>query len=234
MSGRFARTRASLRRRRAIVVTVCAVFVITAVSGELAARQLIRDRIAGSAHALGGDLTVGEGGDLALWDLVSQNIARLDLSSDDATLGPLSHVAVRASLDDIRLGGARPTVGSTHARVTVSTDSITEAIRSAAPTVSVSSVTGEPSNGTILVAVGPGGIGQLTLHPQVKDGRFTLAVAGLTVFGRPVRTTGLGGAALGSGPQPAYPLGLHATAVTVRPDALLIDLTGGAATLSAA
>jgi hypothetical protein len=217
--------------------------LIAAVGGELAARQLIRDRIAGSAQALGGNLTVGEGGDLALWDLASQKIAHLDLSSDDATLGPLSHVAVRASLDDIRLGGARSTVGGAQAQVTVPTESIAAAIRNAAPSVSVSSVTGDHAAGTILVGVGPGGIGQLTLHPQVVDGRVTLTVAGLTVLGRPVPTSGLGGSGLGgsalggsglgSGPQRAYPLGLRATSVTVRPDALRIDLTGGATVLSA-
>jgi hypothetical protein len=244
MNRRFPWLRAAARRRRAAVLTVCVVLAIAACGGELAARRLIRDRIVVSARALGGDLTVGEGGDLALWDLVDQNIPRLDLSSDDATLGPLSHVAVRASLDDVRLGGAKPTVHSTQAQVTVPTASIAAVIRSAAPSVSVSSVTGDPSAGTLVVAVGPGGVGLLTLRPQVEDGRFSLTVAGLTVLGRPVPTSdlggtglggsGLGGTGVGAGPQQAYPLGLHATAVTVQSDALRITLTGGATTLSAA
>ncbi|GLW00563.1 LmeA family phospholipid-binding protein [Streptomyces lavendulae] len=230
-------TRAALRRHPLLTVTsaVAVVAVAATAAAESAADAVIRHRVVKAAPGLGDAVTVGVGGDWALWDLAHGSIPRLDVGSDDARVGRLSGVRVRARLDDVRLDG-RATVGGTRAEVTVSPGAIAGAIRAAAPSVAVASVTADPAAGTVLAAVGPGGAGQLTLRPALADGKVTLAVDGLTVFGRSVPAGRLGLDRLAPGPDAgrAYPLGLRATSADVRPDGLHVSLEGGPGPLPAA
>lgn len=229
--------RAALRRHLLLTVTsaVAVVAVAATAAAESAADAVIRHRVAKAAPGLGDAVTVGVGGGWALWDLAHGSIPRLDVGSDDARVGRLSGVRVRARLDDVRLGG-RATVGGTRAEVTVSPGAIADAIRGAAPAVAVASVTADPAAGTVLAAVGPGGAGRLTLRPALADGKVTLAVDGLTVFGRSVPADRLGLDRLAPGPdaRAAYPLGLRATSAVVRPDGLHVSLEGGPGPLPAA
>ncbi|MFE3765845.1 DUF2993 domain-containing protein [Streptomyces sp. NPDC059104] len=233
----LAGTRAALRRHLLLTVTgaVAAVAVAATGAAESAAGAVIRHRVAEAAPGLGDALTVGVGGDWALWDLAHGSIPRLDVGSDNARVGRLSGVRVRARLDDVRFGG-RATVGGTRAEVTVSPGAIADAIRATAPAVTVASVTADPAAGTVLAAVGPGGAGRLTLRPALADGKVTLAVDGLTVFGRTVPAGRLGLDGLGPGPdaRAAYPLGLRATSAEVRADGLHVSLEGGPGPLPAA
>ncbi|MFD9476059.1 MULTISPECIES: LmeA family phospholipid-binding protein [Streptomyces] len=231
------RTWAALRRRTVLTITVAVVLTAVVATGaaEYTVRHHIQSRVAKAAPGLGDDVAVGVAGGWALWDLAHESIPRLDISSDDARVGRLSQVRVRARLDDVRLGGTT-TVGGTHADVTVSTQSLAGAIRDAVPSVAVGAVTTDPAKGTVLADVGPGGLGRLTLRPVLADGKVTLAVDGLTLFGRSVPTDRLGIGAGGFGPQAGapkeYPLGLAATSAEVRPDGLHVSLTGGPSALS--
>ncbi|MFG2617220.1 LmeA family phospholipid-binding protein [Streptomyces sp. NPDC048507] len=230
------RVRAMSRRRR--VPAVVSAVVLLAVGGagaaELTARAAVRDRVARAAPALGADVTVGTGGDWALWDLVNGSVPRLEISSRDARFAGLSGIRVRARLDDVRLGPA-PSVGASRALVEVSTGSIADAIRSRAPSVPVASVTTVPADGTVVAAVGPGGAGRLTLRPVLADGRVTLNVDGFTLFGRsvPAGRFAPDGSGPGPGPGPGsgarYPLGLRATSLHVGAEGLDVTLTGGPA-----
>jgi len=229
-----------VRRRRsvAVAVVVALIAVIAAGGGELTVRRMIRDRVAAAAPGLGGGVTVSEGGGPVLWDLVNRDIPQLDISSDDAAIGVLSSVSVRAQLDDVRLAGRR-TVDAAHVEVTVPPQSLARAVQAAAPSTAVSSVTADPSAGTVTMAVGPAGLGQLTLRAAVVDGRVAVTVAGLTVFGRAVPTGRLGqagesgaagaaGAGSAMGPKGPYPLGLKATSVRVLADGgLQVALSAG-------
>ncbi|WP_405803862.1 DUF2993 domain-containing protein [Streptomyces sp. NBC_00210] len=237
MKHRLTKTWAAMRGHLVLTVTT-AVFLVAAVAtgaAEFTARNMIQNRIAEAAPSLGDNVAVSVAGGWVLWDLAHKNIPRLDIRSDDARLGPLSQVSVHAQLDHVRLGGTA-TVESTHVQVTARTQSLAAAIQAVAPSVPVASVTTDPAKGTILAAVGLGGAGQLTLHPVLKDGKVTLAVDGLTVFGRSVPTSrlGMGNGGPGSAPgaQKDYPLGLKATSVHVQPDGLHIALTGGPSTLA--
>ncbi|MFD8985226.1 LmeA family phospholipid-binding protein [Streptomyces sp. NPDC059564] len=229
----LARLRAAVRRHLLLTVAAGAVLVaVAAVGAESAARTVIQHRVAQAAPGLGDDVSVGVGGDdWALWDLAHERIPRLDISSDAARVGTLSPLRVQARLDDVRLG-AKATVGSTRAEVTVPPQAIADAIRTTRPGVPVASVSTDPENGTVLAAVGPGGAGQLTLRPALADGKVSLAVDGLTVFGRSVPADRFGPQAQAQAPR-AYPLGLAATSVRVRADGLHVTLTGGPVPLPA-
>ncbi|MFJ7586619.1 hypothetical protein ACIQZO_04305 [Streptomyces sp. NPDC097617] len=231
------RTRAALRRHLVLTITatVLLLAVIATGTAEYAVRGVIQSRVVKAAPGLGDDVAVGVAGGWALWDLAHESIPRLDISSDDARVGRLSQVSVRARLDDVRLGGTT-TVGGSRVQVTVSTRSLAAAIRDAVPSVAVGPVTTDPAKGTVLAEVGPGGVGRLALRPVLADGKVTLAVDGLTLFGRSVPTDRLGIGEGGLGPQAGapkeYPLGLAATSTEVRSDGLHIALTGGPGALS--
>ena len=228
--------RAALRRHRAATVaaSVALVAVVAAGAGELTARNVIQNRIAKAAPAALGSVTVNEGGS-ALWDVMNKHIATLDISSSTAHFGPLSGVSVQAQLDNVRLGGKARMSGA-HAVFTVPAQSIGNAVQAAVGSVPVTSVTTDPASGTIAVALGPAGIGQLTLHPVISGGKLSLPVAGLTVFGRSVPPSSLGkaGRGLGSaaGSQRAYPLSLKATSLHVLPDGVQVTLSGGPGNLA--
>ncbi|MGW6846451.1 LmeA family phospholipid-binding protein [Streptomyces sp. NPDC054958] len=236
MKHALTRTRAVLRRHLVLTITATVLLLAVLATGaaEYTVRGVIHSRVLKAAPGLGDDVAVGVAGGWALWDLAHESIPRLDVSSDDAQVGRLSQVRVRARLDDVRLGGTT-TVAGTHADVTVSTQSLAAAIRAAVPSVAVAAVTTDPARGTVLADVGPGGLGRLTLRPVLADGKVTLAVDGFTLFGRSVPTDRLGIAAGGLGPQAGapkdYPLGLVATSAEVRPDGLHVALTGGRSTL---
>ncbi|MFI1400438.1 LmeA family phospholipid-binding protein [Streptomyces sp. NPDC020681] len=238
MKRHSSRLRRTLRRRPALTITtaVALAAVAAAGTGELTARHMIRSRIATAAPALGDTLTVSTGGSWALWDMTQQHIPRLEISSDDAHLGPLPQVSVDARLDDVRLGD-EARVSSTHAEVTVPTYSIGAAVQAAAPAAAVSSVATDPAGGTIAVGLGPGGQGQLTLRPAIVDGKVLFSVDGLTVFGRAVPPSRLGsiGSGLGAGAgaqEGRYPLGLKATSLRVGEDGVRVTLIGGPSTLA--
>ncbi|WP_079407190.1 LmeA family phospholipid-binding protein [Streptomyces sp. 3211] len=238
MKGNLPRSWAAALRRH-LLLTVTATVLLLAVVGtgvaEYTVRGVIQNRVVKAAPGLGADVAVGVAGGWALWNLAQGSIPRLDISSDEARVGRLSHVRVRARLDDVRPGDTT-TVGGSRVQVAVSTQSLAAAIREAVPSVAVGRVTTDPAQGKVLAEVGPGGVGRLALRPVLADGKVTLAVDALTLFGRYVPTDRLGIGEGGLGPQAGapkeYPLGLAATSAEVRPDGLHIALAGGPSVLS--
>jgi LmeA-like phospholipid-binding len=224
------KVRAALRRHRAaaIAASVALVAVVAAGTGEFTARNIIQSRIAKAVPALG-SVAVSESGS-ALWDVMNKHISSVNITSSNAHFGPLSQVSVQARLDNVRLGGKAMMSGA-HAEFTIPAQSIGDAVQAAVPSIPVASVATDPASGMIAVAVGPGGIGQLMLHPVITGGKLSLPVAGLAVMGRSLPPGSLGKAGRGLGPvsgvQRAYPLGLKATSLQVLPDGLQVTLSGG-------
>jgi hypothetical protein len=216
------------RRAVAVVIVLAGTALTAGGTGEYAAGRLIRDRIAAAAPGLGADLTVTEGGS-ALWDVVRQHIPRLDLSSDDATLGRLGPVDVQVRLDDVRFDGSATTVAGAQAGVTVPLQAVADTVQTSAPSVMVGGVTADPGDGTLVVSLGPGGALQLTLRPSVVDGQVLVTAVSANVLGQALASERL--AKLTSGlnqrARHAYPLGLRATSVRVDADGLHIELAAG-------
>ncbi|MER8184958.1 hypothetical protein [Kitasatospora sp. NPDC094015] len=235
------------RRRRAVLAAAVAGLLLVAACGigELTARRVLRGRVLAAAPALGDGATVGTGGGPVLWDVVRRRIPHLDIGSDRARFGRLAGLSVRARLDDVRLGAVTG-VGGIRAEVTVPLASIGAAVQAAVPSLPVGQVTADPGSGVIEVPLGRGGLGTVTLRPELTAGKVTLPVVSTTVLGRPVSPEalgGLGGAGGGTGggvggaagfgeeSAKAERLGLTATALRLDPDALRITLTGGPTTL---
>jgi hypothetical protein len=211
------------------LVTVVALGTLLLLCGaaEFTARHIVAGRVTRAVPALGGDAQVHFAGS-AVWGLTQKHFSDLKVTSDDATLGPLPGVRVSAEVKDVRLGH-EPTVRRTHAEVTVPTQSIGEAIRTAAPSVNITSVAADTQQDTLVVSFGPGGQGQLTLRPTLSKGKITFPVQKVTLFGRAVDPARLGEVGTGLRPDAdkPYPLGIKATSVTITDGGVRVVLDGG-------
>lgn len=202
--------------------------VVGSAVAELTAQHIISDEVTEKLPRLGA-ASVTEAGSWALWDLTRGRIPRLDISTDDAVVGPLPQVAVNAQLDDVVFSGTL-TVKDTHVQVTVPPSSIASALHTAAPSIAVDSVTADPSDGTVVAAIGPGGLGQLKLKPDLKGGRVTVSVVSLTAMGMDVPLSSipqLGADLTTQSARQHYPLGLTAKSVQVDDAGVQVDLSGG-------
>ncbi len=233
-TGRLGRVRRRATRRgritRTVALSVTAVLGLAGV-GEAAARHVLESRMAdGVGRALGTRVTVDTGAGLALPALLGRRLGHVTLSGDNARLGRLTGASVRITLEGVDLAGPTRTVAQARATVTIPAGSLAEAIGDSGPGLPVSGARTDPATGTVLLALGPGGTGRLTLKPVLVDGRVTLAATDLQFLGRAI-----------TGPQldrintrlaerderSDYPLSLTPVSLTVTPAGLALTLASG-------
>lgn len=221
------------RRRRAASVTAVALAVVLLAGGvtELAARALLHNRLAAAAdRALGKGSSVDVEGGSALADLLDRHLDAVTVANDDATLGRIPDVSVRARLDDIRLTGERSgTVARTHADIEIPATSLQSMTADRDSQLPVSAVHFDDEADTVTLELGQGGLGHVTLQPRVQDGRMALHLESATILGRaaPARLVDRIQDGLAQRTDAAYPLGLKATSVQVTSTGLSVDLDGG-------
>ncbi|MFI9648257.1 LmeA family phospholipid-binding protein [Streptomyces sp. NPDC052040] len=226
-----------LRRPRAVAALALTALVLTAAGAELTARIVLHDRLAAAAgRALGSGTDIHTGGGPALLALGEGHLDTVTLHNGHARLGNLPDVSVRARLDDVHLTGRHSaTVARTEAEVVVPGASLEELAAASGRRIPVTGVRLDPRAGTVVLALGQGGLARATLRPRLEDGRVTFAVESAELLGSPapaalldrIRTT------LSDRPRTAYPLGLKATALHITDSGLRVTLTGGHAGLPA-
>ncbi|MFJ4677559.1 MULTISPECIES: DUF2993 domain-containing protein [unclassified Kitasatospora] len=235
--GRLTRLRRpATRGARATRAAVLAVAALAAVAGggEAVTRHVLESRIAsGVEKSLDTRVTVDTGDGPALLALIDRHLGRVTLSADDARLGPLPGASVRVTLDDLHL--AEPaTVSEVRADVTIPADSLARAVGDSDQGVPVSGARTDPAAGTLLLSVGPNGMGRLTLKPALADGRVTVTATELQLLGRTVTGPPLDriNARLTARHRQAdYPLSLEPLSLTVTPTGLALTLASGPTTL---
>jgi hypothetical protein len=217
-----------------------ALTALTGGAGELIARGVVHHRVAAAAARVLGvapdRVTVGTEGGPALLALAHRRLGRVELSSDDATVGRLPGVSVDVRMDDLRLGGA-PTVGSTHADVRVPAGALVARSGGDAGDTGgglpVTAVAPDPATGTLRLELG-GGIGRVTVRPVLRDGRVALTVTGAEFLGRaaaPAVVDRIERRLAERSPRARYPLALRATSADVTSAGLHVTLDGGRAAL---
>jgi hypothetical protein len=230
--------RSAFRRHRAASVTavVVAALLLTTVIAEFAARTLLHDRLAAAAgRTLGKDSEVEIEGGPALLDVLDRHLDAVDISSDDATLGRVPDVSLHARLDDIRMTGAHSaTVAHTHADIEIPADSLEELASGPGSRLQVTGVRLDDRADTLTLDL-QGGLGRATLRPRIEDGRLTMRLTAVEVFGRPApeQVVDRLGARLADRTRARYPLGLRVTKADVTGAGLAITLDGGASRLPA-
>ncbi|MDH6133449.1 hypothetical protein P3T37_002845 [Kitasatospora sp. MAA4] len=236
-TGRPGRLRRPATRRgritRAVVLSVAALLAVVGV-GEAVARHVLENRIAsGMGKSLDTRVTVDTGDGPALLTLFDRHLGRVTLSADNARLGPLTDASVRVTLDDVHL--AEPaTASQVRADVTIPADSLAQAVRDSGQGIPVSGARTDPATGSLLLTVGPGGMGQLTLKPALADGRVTITATSLQLLGRTITGPPLdqiNTRLMARNQQADYPLSLKPLALTVTPTGLALTLASGPTTL---
>ncbi|MGW2836802.1 hypothetical protein ACWCWD_03260 [Streptomyces sp. NPDC001493] len=241
-----------VRPRTAVVGGVVLAGVLALAGGaEAVARHVVDGRVEKLAgERLGSEVTADTDG----WGLVALargELGTLTLHADDAALDGFDGVTVDAELRDLVVpdGDGRASVSGSSARAEVPTGALRERVTAAggAFAAMVGDVEPRPGDGTLRIMLGPGGLGQADIRPELRDGtvRFTLAGAKMLGVDAPKSLTariesaltglspaGAGGTGGGAaGPDAAADaLGLRPTAVTVTEDGLRVDLKGGPAT----
>ncbi|MFI2303940.1 LmeA family phospholipid-binding protein [Actinacidiphila glaucinigra] len=209
-------------------------------TAELIARSLIHHRIENSAAKyFGSDVDIDISG-LALVDLMTRHLNRVEISSDNLRLGKVSGASMKAQLNDVRFGGgsAGGSVISTHAEIQMSSDAILNMVKSSARQLPVTSVTPDQASGTLELGVG-GGMARIDIRPDIQKGRVEFTVTGAEIMGRPASEARVDklkdklGNAGGAGSKQAYPLALKATSATVTNTGVRITLDGGPTDLKA-
>lgn len=231
--------RAVFRRHRAAAVTsvVLTVVLLTAAVAELAARTLLHSRLSTVAgRALGRGSAVDIEGGPALLALFDRHLDAVTISNDDATLGRIPGVSVRARLEDPRLTADRSgTVARTHADVEVPAAALQHMAGTPDGRLPVTAVHLDDRADTVTLDLGRGGLGQATLRPRLQDGRVTLHLAGVEILGSPApaRLVDRIQNGLTSRTGVDYPLGLKATTLDVTTRGLAVGLDAGPARLPA-
>jgi hypothetical protein len=197
---------------------------------ELAARELIRDRVGDAAgRSVSGDLAVDFGDGPALTALTGRHLDWVTVHGDAVGLG-----RVRGAELDVRLTDVQPgdSVGRSHAEVRLPTASVLATAQSAVHRLPVTDAVADPAAGTFRLTVGRGGLGQVTVRPEVRGGRVAMDVTGAEFLGMAApeglldRLRENVGDPVGDDPE-GYPLGLAVTTLTVGPDGLYVALDGG-------
>ncbi|MFF7359994.1 hypothetical protein [Streptomyces sp. NPDC008125] len=244
-----------VRPRTAVVVGAVLAGVLALAGGaEAVARHVVDGRVEKLAgERLGSEVTADTDG----WGLVALargELGTLTLHAEDAALDGFDGVTVDAELRDLVVpdGGGRASVSGSSARAEVPAGALRDRVTAAggAFAAMVGDVEPRPGDGTLRIMLGPGGLGQADIRPELRDGtvRFTLADARMLGVDAPKSLTGRiesalsalspagaggtagtgGGAAGAEGAADA--LGLRPVAVTVTEDGLRVDLKGGPAT----
>lgn len=249
-------------RPRAAVVAGAVLAGALALTGaaEAVARHVVDGRVEKLAgERLGSEVTADTDG----WGLVALargELGTLTLHAEDATLDGFDGVTVDAELRDLVVphGDGRASVSGSSARAEMPTGALRDRVTASggAFAAMVGDVEPRPEDGTLRIELGPGGLGQADIRPELRDGtvRFTLAGAKMLGVDAPKSLTariesaltalspgsGTGGGAGrtggGTGGGTAGPdaaadaLGLRPTAVTVTENGLRVDLKGGPAT----
>ncbi|MCX4919056.1 hypothetical protein OOK28_36655 [Streptomyces sp. NBC_00687] len=164
-----------------VLMTVLVCLTAVAVTAELVARKIVEDRVRAVPAWRGTNPTVDLHSGWGLAGLAGDKLPEVSLASDDATMGVFTDVRLRIQVFDLQLEPT-PKFQRVHGLAVVSTGSLTHAFQRVAPTLGVTSVTMNVSDGTMTVH-SSGGSRRVGLETQ-PDGAMAFAVQGVKEQGK--------------------------------------------------
>lgn len=221
--------------RRTTVIALVVVLVLVAgalIGGEAYARHRIASCISSQFEKeMGSKIDVGFGAKPLLITWLDGKVSRMDVDSEGAEFGPAVGMQVHAQFHDITMpegSSSGSSIGSSSADVSWSNTGISETLKGL-----VSDVVSDPGTGQLTMKV-LGGIGELQVVPQVKDGKVDVSVAQAQFLGFGIPDDLAQGVVdLMTESLQTYPLGLEPTELRVTDNGIEVDLAGGAAELPA-
>ncbi|WP_330250678.1 DUF2993 domain-containing protein [Nocardia sp. NBC_00565] len=222
------------RNRRALVIALVVVAILLAtvlVGGEAYARHLVSRCISSQFEKeMGSKIDVSFGPKPMLITWIDGKVGQVKVNSDDSKFGPAVGMVVHAKFNDIEVSnGGKNVIGSSSADVTWGNDGIRETLGGL-----VSGVTSSASSGMLTLDV-LGGISELQVKPQVKDGTVQVETMSASLLGMGLPTDLVQGIVeVFTESLQSYPLGLKATEVKVTDNGIAVQLAGGRTELPAA
>lgn len=195
----------SPRRRRGGVgclVSALVLVVLLAVAvavGEFLVRGQMEDKIAQAASSELGSPTEASVNGLALPALVGGSVSSVDLHSDGGSGTGQIAPGIDVTLDDVVIEGESAQAGSLEGTVSLSTEDMLAAAQGAGESgggfldqfTQVQSITPDPGANALTVSIG--GLAEMKLVPEVRDGALEFAPQDTQVFGIQIPENLLGG-----------------------------------------
>jgi hypothetical protein len=213
------------KRGRIAVITAAVAVAAAVVAGEFTARQMIEGQIATALRPwLGGPLSVSIGAAPALADLVKGSIGTVSVTGATVRTCKLGDVGVGISFNGVTRHGGNVYVSDSRACLVITPGAIASLLAQRNPQLGTASIRPDGADGTLAIAVGPGGLLTVDERPSLT--------------GDALRFTPVGGS-VGPGPivratftvaLPRLPMNLAAQAVRVDQAGIVLTAGGGAAT----
>ncbi|WP_280511698.1 LmeA family phospholipid-binding protein [Nocardia farcinica] len=214
------------RRTLVIALAVVATLLVTAlVAGEAYARHAVSKCISSQfEQEMGSKIDVGFGAKPLLITWLDGKVSSVTVDSKDDKFGPAVGMNVHATFRDVEVAdnGKGGTVGSSEADVTWSNDGIEQTLAGM-----VSGVRSSAASDVITLDV-LGGLAQLQVRPQVRDGAVDVQTMSAEVLGIGLPTDLVAGIVnVFTESLQSYPMGLRATEIEVTDNGIDVHLAGG-------
>ena len=221
-----------------VLVIVVALVAAGVVGAELYARGRADDVVAKAVSCVVQDSAkVSFGASPFLLQHMTGHYGNISISTAGNQIREAKGMKADITIDDVRLedkGNTKGTIGALDATINWTAEGIKETIQNSIPLVGsfVTSVTANPSDGTIELKAALGGI---ITKPQVVDGGISLQVQELTGLGFTLPREAVQPAldAFSSQLTKNYPLGIHADSVTVTDSGVTAKFSTRNATMPA-
>ncbi|WP_433730842.1 LmeA family phospholipid-binding protein [Nocardia sp. CA-129566] len=221
--------------RRALVIALVVVAILLAtvlVGGEAYARHQVSRCISTQFEKdMGSKIDVSFGPKPMLLTWIDGKVGQVKVDSADSKFGPAVGMVVHARFNDLEItdsGRTGGTIGSSSADVTWGNDGIRETLGGL-----VSGVSSSASSGMLTLDV-LGGLAQLQVKPQVKNGVVEVETMSAALLGIGLPTDLVSGIVdTFTQSLQSYPLGLKATEIKVTDSGIAVKLAGGRTELPA-
>lgn len=222
--------------RRALVIALVVVAILLAtvlVGGEAYARHQVSRCISSQFEKdMGSKIDVSFGPKPMLLTWIDGKVGQVKVDSADSKFGPAVGMVVHARFNDLEVtdsGRTGGTIGSSSADVTWGNDGIRETLGGL-----VSGVSSSASSGMLTLDV-LGGLAQLQVKPQVKNGVVEVETMSAALLGIGLPTDLVSGIVdVFTQSLQSYPLGMKATEIKVTDSGIAVKLAGGRTELPAA
>ncbi|WP_040710569.1 LmeA family phospholipid-binding protein [Nocardia takedensis] len=221
--------------RRTLVIALVVVATLLAgalIGGEAYARHRMAGCISDQfQQEMGSSIDVGFGAKPLLVTMIDGKLSSVTVDSEGDKFGPAVGMVVHAKFNDLEMkdgGRGGGTVGSSSADVTWSNEGIQETMGGL-----VTGVKSSASTGMLTLDV-LGGLAQLEVQPQVRDGAVTVQTKSAALLGMGLPTDLVQGIVdlFGQSLQ-SYPMGLKPTQIKVTDSGIDVALAGGRTELPA-
>ncbi|MBJ8339740.1 DUF2993 domain-containing protein [Antrihabitans sp. YC3-6] len=220
-------------RNKAVLIStlVVAALVAALIAGEVIARHTAKKCMSQQFESqLGTQVDIGLSVKPMLLQLIDKKVPYVTVDSDDSAFGPAKDMEVHARVNDVVVSESAQssgTIGSSSADIEWPTAGIQTTMSEQLMGGLISGVRSSESDGTLLFAVGPGGLATLTVKPRIVGDVVQVDTMQAQVLGIGLPTDLVDGVVkVISDSLQAYPLGMKPKSLEVTDEGIHMSLAG--------